>query len=71
MKILFDHAQMANINIRDHPFRKLAFFRGREVKNLPNLPMDINQKLQMVGVKNHENLPMSKEGEQCSTAVKK
>ena len=25
----------------------------------------------MMGVKNHENLPMSKEGEQCSTAVKK
>ena len=30
---------------RDHPFKMSSFFRGRGVKNLPNLPTDSSKKL--------------------------
>ena len=33
----------------DHPFKMSAFFRGRGVKHLPNLPTDSSKKLPTVG----------------------
>ena len=43
--------------LRNHPFKTLAFFRGRGVKNLPNLPTDSSKKTangRGIGVKNRE-----------------
>ena len=34
-----------NVPLKDHPFKTSAFLRGGEVKNWPNLPMDISKKL--------------------------
>ena len=45
---------IASGNVRDHPLKMSAFFRGGGVKNLPNLPMDSSKKLPTVGVKNCE-----------------
>ena len=35
--------------VRDHPFKTSPFFRGRGVKNWPNLPTDSSKKLPTVG----------------------
>ena len=43
--------------LRDHPFKTSVFFRGRGVKNLPNLPTDSSKKTangRGIGVKNRE-----------------
>ena len=41
--------QLADIVLRDHPFKTSASFRGGGVKNLPNLPTDSTKKLPTVG----------------------
>jgi hypothetical protein len=45
--------------VGDHPFKTAAIFKGRGVKNLPNLPMDSSKQMPGLGVKNRENLPTS------------
>jgi hypothetical protein len=47
--------------LKNHPLKTSAFFRGRGVKNWPNLPTDSSKKLPTEGVevKTHENLQTS------------
>ena len=40
---------LCTVGKRDHPFKMSSFFRGRGVKNWPNLPTDSCKKLPTVG----------------------